>query len=67
MDWDSPITVEESENTVTVEQLSDILDSIQKEELKNLLAPLPSSSFSQQGMLSQYVLAKSYVHQTLAN
>ena len=31
IDWDSPITVEESENTVTVEQLSDILDSIQKE------------------------------------
>ena len=62
IDWEGPIALDD-ESTVTVEELEDVLSDAQKQHLKGLLAPLSGSAFSQESMLAQFLLAKSYVHQ----
>lgn len=47
--------------TVTVEELTDMLTDQQKDELREQLASLDLQSFSQLDMLRQYTVAKSYV------
>lgn len=58
--------MDDDENRVTVEELDDILTELQKDELKALLSPLSASDFSEQGMLSQYAMAKSFVSQSVS-
>lgn len=61
MDWEGPIPVDTNdENTVTVEQLADVLSDSQKEELDSLLHPIISDLFSERDMFGQYVIAKQY-------
>ena len=66
VDWEGPIPLDE-DNTVTVEELEDLLSDTQKQHLKESLAPLLGSTFSQESMLAQFLLAKSYVHQSTQN
>ena len=46
-----------------MEELEDILSDAQKQQLKGMLSPLSNSMFSE-GMLAQFLLAKSFVHQS---
>ena len=66
VDWEGPIPLDD-DNTVTVEELEDLLSDTQKQHLKESLAPLLGSIFSQESMLAQFLLAKSYVHQSTQN
>ena len=63
IDWEGPVPLDD-EITVTVEELHHLLTDAQKEHLKGLLAPLSGSAFSQETMLVQFLLAKSYVAST---
>lgn len=54
--------VDGDENDVTVEDVEDILSHSQKEQLKALLSPVANSDYCQQEILSQFTIAKSYVH-----
>ena len=54
---------DDDENTVTVEELDDMLTHDQKDELRALLLLVSVSDFSEQGMLSQFAMAKSFVCQ----
>lgn len=62
VDWEGPVPLDD-DSTVTVEELQDILSDAQKQQLKGMLSPLSTSAFSEEGMLAQYLLAKSFVHQ----
>ena len=42
-----------------------MLTDSQKDQLKALLAPLSASDFSQQAMLGQFAIAKSFVQQSV--
>ena len=42
-----------------------ICSDSQKDQLKALLAPLSASDFSQQAMLGQFAIAKSFVQQSV--
>ena len=66
VDWEGPIPLDD-DNTVTVEELEDLLSDTQKQHLKESLAPLSGSTFSQESMLAQFLLAKSYVYQSTQN
>ena len=63
VDWEGLIPLDD-DNTVTVEELEDLLSDTQKQHLKESLAPLLGSTFSQESMMAQFLLAKSYVHQS---
>ena len=64
MDWEGPVPVDNDEgDRVTVEELEDMLSDSQKDELKSLLVPICNNQYSQQEMLSQYAIARSYVLQ----
>ena len=67
VDWSGPVPLEDSDDTVTVEELADFLTSSQKEELLDVLSSLPSNPFSQQGMLSRYAIAKTFVSHAAEN
>ena len=62
MDWEGPIPLSEHDETVTVEELADMLTDQQKDELRGQLVSLDPQSFSQLDMLRQYTVAKSYVY-----
>lgn len=62
IDWDGPVSLEDSD-AVTVEELSDVLTISQKEQLDGLLSPLGCTT--QQEMLAQYTIAKTFVNQAL--
>ena len=62
IDWEGPVSVPE-EDTVTVEEMEDVLSTVQKEELSSLLSPISNNVFSQQEMLGQFAIAKSFVQQ----
>lgn len=51
-----------NDSIVTVEDVEDVLSSPQKEELKALLSPVARTDYSQQEILSQFTIAKSFVH-----
>ena len=61
VDWEGPVPIDD-EDTVTVEELADMLSDIQKDELRGQLDALDSHSSSQLDMLRHYTVAKSYVH-----
>ena len=61
VDWEGPVPLDD-DSTVTVEELEDILSDDQKQQLQGMLSPLSNSVFSE-GMLAQFLLAKSFVHQ----
>lgn len=64
IDWEGPVPVDsDADDRVTVEELEDLLSDTQKEELKDLLNPISNNYFSQQEMLGQYAIAKSYIEQ----
>ena len=67
MDWEGPIPLTDDEETVTVEELTDMLIDQQKDELREQLASLDLQSFSQLDMLWQYTVAKSYVYDHCVN
>ena len=67
MDWEGPIPLTDDEETVTVEELTDMLIDQQKDELREQLASLDLQSFSQLDMLRQYTVAKSYVYDHCVN
>lgn len=52
---------------MTVDELTDMLTPLQREELLHVLSSLPSNSFSQQGMLSRYAIAKTFVTHVVEN
>ena len=62
IDWDGPVPMDGDESIVTVEDAEDILSTSQKERLKALLSPVAISDSSQQEILTQFTVAKSYVH-----
>ena len=62
VDWKGPVPLDDDVSTVTVE-LSDMLTDSQKDQLKALLAPLSASDFSQQAMLGQFAIVKSFFQQ----
>ena len=64
VDWEGPVPTEDDTSSVTIEELDDILDETQKDQLKALLTPI-SNDFSKQGMIGQFALAKSFVHQSV--
>ena len=66
VDWEGPVPLDDDVSTVTVEELSDMLTDSQKDQLKVLLAPLSASDFSQQAMLGQFAIAKSFVQQSVS-
>lgn len=51
--------------SVIIEELDDMLDDSQKDQLQALLSPLSNSDFSEQAMIGQFALAKSFVHQSV--
>lgn len=61
MDWAGPVSLDD-DNTVTVEELVELLTDNQKDDLRHHLDTLDSNSFSQLDMLRQYNVARSYVH-----
>ena len=63
IDWDGPIPMDGNDSIVRVEDVVDILSTSQKEQLKALLSPVAISDSSQQQILTQFTVAKSYVHQ----
>ena len=56
---------DEIEGTVTMEELADVLSDTQKDELRALLVNLSGNPFSQEGMLAQYIISKTFVHQSV--
>lgn len=62
IDWEGPLPLHDEESTVNVNELADVLTESQKNDLQSLLNTVSTSSFSQQEMLSKFVLAKSFVH-----
>jgi Tfp pilus assembly pilus retraction ATPase PilT len=64
IDWEGPVSVDDEE-TVTIEELADLLSNEEKEELRDMLSPMCTSLFSQQEMLCQFVMAKSFVNQSV--
>ena len=63
IDWDSPIPMEDNEDTIVLDGLPEFLDVAQKVELRDLLS-LSVGNLFQREMLSQFALAKTYVSQT---
>lgn len=62
MDWEGPVPLNDDEDTVIVEELTEMLTDPQKDTLREQLVALDSHSFSQLDMLRQYTVAKSYVY-----
>ena len=67
MDWEGPVPLDDDEDTVTVEELTEMLTDPQKDALREQLTALDSHSFSQLDMLRQYTIAKSYVYDCTTN
>ena len=67
MDWEGPVPLDDDEDTVTVEELTEMLTDPQKDALQEQLIALDSHSFSQRDMLRQYTIAKSYVYDCTNN
>ena len=61
IDWGGPVSLD-GEDTVTVEELTEMLNETQKVELREQLDGLDANSFSQIDMLRQYTVARSYVY-----
>ena len=61
IDWEGPVSLDD-EDTVTVEELTEMLTDTQKVELREQVDGLDAHSFSQLDMLRQYVVARSYVY-----
>ena len=59
--------VDNDEDTVTVEELTEMLTDAQKGRLREQLLALDSHSFSQRDMLRQYTIARSYVYDCTNN
>lgn len=64
VDWEGPVPTDDV-TSVTIEELDDMLDDSQKDQLQALLSPLSNCDFSEQGMIGQFALAKSFVHQSV--
>ena len=64
VDWEGPVPTDDDISRVTIEELEEILDESQRDELQMVLSPLSGSDFSQQGMIGQFALAKSFVYQS---
>ena len=62
MDFEGPVPLDDDEDAVTVEELTEMLTDPQKDALREQLTTLDSHSFSQLDMLRQYTVAKSYVY-----
>ena len=68
MDWEGPVPLDDDdEDTVTVEELTEMLTDPQKDALREQLTVLDSHSFSQLDMLRQYTIAKSHVYDCTSN
>ena len=63
--WNGPVTIDDDSNIVVVEQPEDILRNDETRQLELLLAPVASLNFSQEAMIAQYALAKSYINSYL--
>ena len=55
--------LDDNNDIVTVEELEEILSSSQKQQLKSMLSHMSFSDYSQQEMLTQFVIAKSFVYE----
>ena len=62
VDWEGPVPLHDDNDIVTVEESEEILSSSQKQQLKSMLSQVSHSDYSQQEMLTQFVIAKSIVH-----
>ena len=62
IDWNGPVPIDDDSNIVVVEcQPEDILSNDETRQLELLLAPVTSVNFSQEAMIAQYALAKSFI------
>ena len=55
--------LDDNNDIVTVEELAEILNNCQKQQLKSILSQVSHSDYSQQEMLTQFVIAKSFVYE----
>ena len=51
------------ETAVTIDELADVLNDIQKLQLQHLLSPLTTSVYCKEEMIGRYAVAKTYVNQ----
>lgn len=63
IDLDGPVPVE-NDDTVIVDGLPDLLNTIQKVELSSLVSFSETATFSQREMLNYFLIAKVYVNAT---
>ena len=63
-DWEGPVSTDDDITRVTIEELEELLDESQRDELQTVLSPLSGNDFSEQGMIGQFALAKSFVYQS---
>ena len=61
IDWNGPVPIDDDSNIVVVKQPEDILSNDETCQLELLLAPVTSVNFSQEAMIAQYALAKSFI------
>lgn len=62
VDWEGPVSLCE-EDSVSVQELEEMLTDTQKVELQEQLTTHRAQMFCQEAMLQQYVTAKSYVYE----
>lgn len=62
IDYDGPVSLDDDQDAVTVEEISDLLSDVQKDALTTELERMGGDSFSQLEMLSKYTVAKTFVY-----
>ena len=54
--------MDDNNDIIIVEELEEILSRSQKQQLRSMVSQVPHSDYSQQEMLTQFVIATSFVH-----
>ena len=62
IDYNGPIPVGDNEETIELGDLENFISDDQSAHLKDLLSPFSDKHFSQEGLLAQYTIAKSFLN-----
>lgn len=62
IDYNEPVPLGDDEETVVLEDVDNFISDDQSAQLKQLLSPFSDNYYSQEGMLAQYTMAKTFLN-----